>query len=305
MLIDDIERYLALRRSLGFKLDKVAADLRAFAGFATSRGDTHVRAATAVEWSAMAGTRGQRCCRLGYTVRLATFLRAADPAHEIPPARLFVERKTRPVPYIFTPEELARLLDEAGHLRPNIITPLRPQLYVTLFGLIAATGLRTSEPLRLRLGDVLPGGVLRICQTKFNKSRLVPLHASVVAALDRYLAIRRRLGTPDDHLFIGRGGRQLGFRAMQETFALVVRLANIAPDRSRRPRITDLRHTFATRALQRCATRPQAVSRHFVALSTYLGHTNIKHTYWYLQAIPELMTDMAEQAEALVAGRSR
>jgi integrase/recombinase XerD len=305
MLIDDVERYLALRRSLGFKLDKVAANLRAFAVFATNRGDTHVSAATAVEWSAMAGTRGQRCCRLGYTVRLATFLRAADPAHEIPPARLFVERKTRPIPYIYTPEELARILDKAGQLRPNIITPLRPQLYVTLFGVIAATGLRTSEALRLRLGDILPGGVLRIAQTKFNKSRLVPLHGSVVAALDRYLAMRRRLGTPDDHLFVGRSGKQLAFRAMQETFALVVRLANIAPDRSRRPRITDLRHTFATRALQRCAMRPQAVSRHFVALSTYLGHTNIKHTYWYLQAIPELMTDIAAQAEALVAGRSR
>ena len=92
MLIDDIEHYLALRRSLGFKLDKVAMNLRAFADFATSRGDTHMRAATAVEWSAMGGTRGQRCGRLGYTVRLAIFLRAADSAHEIPPARLFAVR---------------------------------------------------------------------------------------------------------------------------------------------------------------------------------------------------------------------
>jgi integrase len=235
MLTDDVERYLALRRSLGFKLNKVAADLRAFAGFATSRGDTHVRAATAVEWSAMAGTRSQRCCRLGYTVRLAIYLRAADPAHEIPPARLFTDRKTRPVPYIYTPEELACILDKAGQLRPNLITPLRPQLYVTLFGLIAATGLRTSEALRLKLGDILPGGVVRIAQTKFNKSRLVPLHGSAVAALDRYLATRRRLGTPDDHVFVGRDGKQLGFRAMQETFALVLRLADIAPDRSRGP----------------------------------------------------------------------
>jgi integrase/recombinase XerD len=305
MLIDDVERYLALRRSLGFKLDKVAANLRAFAGFATSRGDTHVIAATAVEWAAMTRTPRQCSCRLGYTVRLASFLRAEDPAHEIPPAKLFVHRKTRPVPYIYTAEELASILDKAGELRPNIITPLRPQLYVMLLGLIAATGLRTSEALRLRLGDILPGGVLRIAQTKFNKSRLVPLHGSVVAALDRYLEMRRRLGTPDDHLFVGRGGKQLGSRALQETFVLVVRLAKIAPNRSRRPRMTDLRHTFATRALQQCAARSQAVSRHFVALSTYLGHTNMVHTYWYLQAIPELMTDMAAQAEALVARRSR
>jgi integrase/recombinase XerD len=98
MLIDDVERYLALRRSLGFKLDKVAVNLRAFAGFATSRGDTHLIAAAAVEWSAMAPTPGQRSCRLGYTVRLASFLRAEDAAHEIPPARMFVHRKIRPVP---------------------------------------------------------------------------------------------------------------------------------------------------------------------------------------------------------------
>jgi len=211
MLIDDIERYIALRQSLGFKLQKPARQLRSFARFAMPRGESHIRAATAVAWAATAPTPEARHRWLGYVVRLARFLRAEDPAHEIPPEKLFAIRKSRLVPYIYTPDELTRILDTAGQLRQQKPNPLRRQLYVTLFGLIAATGLRVSEALNLRLGDMLPGGVLHIRETKFNKSRLVPLHKSVVEELERYLDIRRRFAGPDDHLFLSVKGTALAY----------------------------------------------------------------------------------------------
>jgi integrase len=142
-----------------------------FARFATEKGERHIHAATAVAWAAAAPTPEARHRWLGYVVRLARFLRAEDPAHEIPPANLFATPKLRPVPYIYARDEMARILETAGQLRRQKPNPMRRQLYVMLFGLIAATGLRVSEALRLRLGDVLPGGVLHIRETKFNKSR--------------------------------------------------------------------------------------------------------------------------------------
>lgn len=301
MLSGDIERYIRLRRAAGYKLDEAARNVRAYARFATAKGDTHLKATSAIEWAACACSPNQRGRRLSHLVLLGKFLRAEDLAHEIPRSGLFVRSMARPSPYIYTPEELALLLETAGQLRRSKLTPLRPQLYQMLFGLIAATGLRASEALRLRFDDILTGGVLRIRKTKFNKSRLAPMHASVTAALDRYLALRRRLKTRDPHLFVGQGGKPIGLRTVEGTFARILKLAGIASERQRRPRIHDLRHTFATRVLQQCSTQPQAIARHFVTLSTYLGHSKVAHTYWYLEATPDLMGDIAALAEAFVA----
>lgn len=298
MLIDDAERYIELRRTLGFKLRKPSRHLQSFARFATERGETCVSAATALEWATMAPTRGARHRRLGDVVRFARFLRAENAKHEVP-VNLFAERASRPVPYIYTRDELARILDAAGQLRRQKPNPLRQQLYVMLFGLIAATGLRVSEALELRLGDILAGGVLHIRETKFGKSRLVPLHKTVVEALECYLDRRHRFAGSDDHLFLSVKGKMLAYSSVNCTFRRILRLADIAPERPRRPRIHDLRHSFATRVLEQCGTQRDAVARHFVALATYLGHVDIKQTYWYLQATPELMTDIAAAAEAL------
>ena len=158
--------------------------------------------------------------------------------------------------------------------------------------------------LDLRLDDVLPDGVLRIRKTKFGKSRLVPLHPTVAAALNRYLDLRRGSAVTDDHLFLSARHRRMPYSTVNCTFRRVLRLAGVARARSRPPRIHDLRHTFATRALERCSTRREAVTRHFVALATYLGHADIAHTYWYLEATPELMTDIAAAAEMLVVGEA-
>jgi integrase/recombinase XerD len=300
MLTAHVERYVSLRQALGFKLRHVARHLRAFARHAETRGDTRIHASTAVDWAAQAPSPGVRQVRLRCVVALARFLHAEDPAHEIPPSAVFHAPTRRTLPHIYTPEQLAQIVAAAGRLRQTYA--LRRQTYATLFGLIAATGLRISEALGLRFGDVLPGGVLQIERTKFGKSRLVPLHPTAEAALDRYLGQRHQLAVTDDHVFLSAGRRRIGVGMADYTFRRVLQLAGIGTGRSRPCRIHDLRHTFATRALEQCSTRREAVARHFVALATYMGHTDIAHTYWYLEATPELMVDIAIAGEALVNG---
>ena len=300
MLIAHAERYVRLRRTLGFKLRDASRDLRKFAGFAAARGDTHLRESTAIAWAAEAPSPSARHIRLRIVRHLARFLHAEDPAHEVPPSNLFHCPKVRPLPYIYTPEEVAQIVEAASHLQKAY--PLRRRVYAMLLGLIAATGLRVSEALDLRLSDVLTDGVLHIRHTKFGKTRHVPLHPTVVAALGPYLDVRRRLPVTDDHVFVSASNRRIAASTVNYTFRRVLRLAGITSARTRLPRIHDLRHTFATRALEQCPTRREAVARHFVALATYLGHADITNTYWYLEATPELMRDMAVAAEALVAG---
>jgi integrase len=249
MMTDDVERYIALRQTLGFQLRKPARHLRVYARVATEKGETLIRAATVIEWAAAAPTLDARNRRIGDVARFARFLRAEDPRHEVPPMGLFATPKLRPSPYIYTPDELARILKAAGKLRLLKPNPLRRQVYVMLFGLIAATGLRVSEGLNLRLGDVLPGGVLQIRETKFYKSRLVPLHTTVAEVLDSYLDLRGRLAGSDDHLFLSMEGGALAYSTARCAFLRILQIADIAPARARRPRIHDLRHNSGNRII--------------------------------------------------------
>lgn len=300
MLRDATDRYIALRRTLGYKLIKTERHLRAFSDFAADRGETHIRAATVLRWlETVAGTPNTRARRMSEIILFARFLHAEDSRHEIPRADL-PRSQARPVPYIYTPDEIARILDAAGSLRHQKPNPLRRQLYVMLFGLIAATGLRVCEALGLKLDDIQPGGVLHIRETKFRKSRLVPLHATVVEALDRYLGLRRQHACQSPWLFTSVQHREMCPTTVNYTFRCVLRRAGIAPERRQQPRIHDLRHTFATRVLEQCGAERRAVARHFVALSTYLGHVDVRNTYWYLEATPGLMADIAAAGEMLV-----
>jgi integrase/recombinase XerD len=303
MLTADIERYVSLRRALGFKLVGVARNLRSYGRFAASLNETHIRSTTAVDWAARGPSPYARHIRLRDVVRLARFLVAEDQRHQLPAIATFPATNARPAPYIYTPEEIVRLLASASRLRATY--PLRRSTYQTLLGLIACTGLRVSEALDLRLGDILADGALRIRRTKFGKSRLVPLHPTAHDALRRYLSARRARGLADDHVFLSAGKKRIASSTVNHTFRRMLKLAEIAPSRARRPRIHDLRHSFATRALERCSTERSSVSRHFVALSTYLGHVDIKQTYWYLESTAELMSGMSTAAEALARGGGR
>lgn len=299
MLTDQVERYVRLRQTLGFKFHDAAKQLRAFAAFAAAQGDTHVRASTAVAWAGQASSANARYIRLRNVRHVARFLHAEDPVHEVAPSNLFHSPKVRSMPYIYPPEEVNQIVKAAGRLRRTYA--LRRKVYATLLGLIAATGLRVSEALDLRLSDVLPDGILRIRHTKFGKTRLVPLHPTAIAALGTYLDARQRSAAMDDHVFLSPHNRRIASSTVNATFRRMLKLARITPTQRGWPRIHDVRHTFATRALEQCATRRDAVARHFVALATYLGHADIANTYWYLEATPELLRDISDAAEAFVA----
>ena len=303
MLAEHVERFLSLRRVLGFELKEVARNLHAYASFSAARGDTHIQTTTALAWAAEASSLNVRYVRLRDVVRFARFLHAEDPAHEVPPLTPCRRPYVRKPPYIYTPDEIVRLIEASHQLRPSY--PLRRKVYSTMIGLFAATGIRASEALDLRFADVSLDGVVHIRRTKFGKSRLLPLHPTAKEALDRYLAVRQQVATTDDHVFLSWRNERISNSTLHYAFRRILKLAKLVPKRARPPRIHDMRHTFATRALENCGAARCAVARHFVAISTYLGHVDIQNTYWYLEATPELMANIAAASEALVHGGTR
>jgi integrase len=297
MLSTIVERHVALHHATGYLFRRQGNLLRDYARYAEARGEDVVRAATALEWAGSAPSLTTRQGRLGVIRRFAWLMRSEDPRHEVPPAGAFGPRAPRRTPYIYTAKEIRALLKAAGQLGPR--GTLRPKLYATLFGLIAATGIRISEAIGLRLGDVTPAGLV-IRETKFRKSRLVPLHATTQRALDAYLKVRAKVAGNDDAVFLSRRGTALRYPTVISVFLSLARGIGIRPGPGQRgPRIHDLRHTFAVRSLEQCMGNREAVARHMLALSTYLGHAQPVDTYWYLQATPRLLSDIAARCEAL------
>ncbi len=300
MLNRAIDRYLQVRRALGYELNVPEGLLRNFARFAAARSETHVRRQTAIEWAAAAPSPYQREHRLGMVRRFVDHVRAEDVAHEPVPRHVFAQQRRRAFPYLFSPEELRQLLEATAHLRPK--ASLRPRTYYTLFGLLAATGLRISEAMHLMLDDITTDGLV-VRMTKFRKSRLVPLHATTRAALGRYLKQRQAVAGSDDHVFISRKGHALTYRMINGAFHYLLRSVDLHLKPGQRPpRIHDLRHLFAVRALESCTGGRDCVARHILALSTYLGHAHVADTYWYLQMTPHLMTGIADACEMLFHG---
>ena len=202
------------------------------------------------------------------------------------------------MPYIFSENEIEQLLCAASRLGPP--GSLRPQTYSTLFGLLAVTGMRVSEARNLHLHDVTLDGLL-IRETKFHKSRLLPLHVTTRMALDRYIDQRRR-GVPI-RISLSRAGRQALTHRGGGDLSSGPQVAGI-PHRParRRLRLMDLRHTFAVRALEKSPETRDAVGRHTLALTTYMGHACVSDTYWYLETTPQLMTDIATACETFMQG---
>jgi integrase len=297
MLIRAIEGYLAVRRVAGFTLTVDAGLLRHFARFAAGRAETHVRRETAIEWAAQAPSPSQRERRLGMVRRFATHVRAEDPVHDRIPRHVFAHRRTRPFPYLLSDRELQQLLAATAQLRPR--ASLRPMTYYTLFGLLAATGLRISEALRLALDDITPDGLV-IRETKFHKSRLVPVHETTATALGLYLARRHVVAGGDAHVFVATTGRALTYPMVNGTFHFLLRFVELRASRPglRGPCIHSLRHGFAVRALECAPGDRDRITQHTLALSTYLGHAHVADTYWYLHATPHLMRRIADACAA-------
>jgi integrase/recombinase XerD len=308
MLRQAIDSYLALRRSLGFKLRDTSICLGNFAHFMEERHADYVSRELAVEWAtqprnALASTWAQR---LGYVRGLAEYQSATDPRTEIPERGLLPCRRVRPQPHIYSDEEVQRLLDGAKSLTPE--DSLRPHTYYCFFGLLVVTGLRTSEALNLKREDVdLSAGVLTIRQTKFGKSRLVPVHSSTQEKLAEYATRRDTLlrTASEPRFFINEHGRALCPDCVWQTFREVGLEVGLWRDTDRRkPRLHDLRHTLAVRTLIAWYGAGEDIDRRLPALSTFLGHGRVEDTYWYLSFYPELRKLAADRFEKRWEGLS-
>jgi len=297
------EEYLALRRKLGFRLEKPGRELLNFAGYADRVGhEGAITTEMAVRWAKLPHGADPlwRARRLDVVRRFARYRIAVDPGTEVPPAGMLGPSYRRKPPHIYSEDEIASLLGAAASLRPA--AGLRPHTYTTLLGLLASTGLRISEALRLDRTDVdLGTGVLTIVETKFHKSRLVPLHPSSTAALSAY-AERRDRRHPllrNGAFLVSDVGSRLGYGGVRCTFVELRRRLGWLPQPGRRPpRIHDLRHTFACRRLLAWYQDGSEIHTKMPVLSTYLGHVKVTDTYWYLTAVPELMAIASARFEA-------
>jgi len=294
-----VEAYLAVRRATGFTLSNTEYLLRSFAGFAADRKQTHIRTATAIEWAGQAASVAQRHTRYQTVCRFAQYLRVEDSRHQSPPANYFGYRKTRRVPHIYSRDEINRLIVAATRLPSS--GSLLSKTYAALISLVAATGLRISEVLHLLVSDITSDGLL-IRKTKFQKTRLVPLHDTAVAGIARYLAHRQGARRGGDHVFVSDEGQPLVYWKVHSVFRTLLKSAGLQPSGGRWPRIHELRHTFAVRALEASPVGRQRIGQHMLALATYLGHVNIDATYWYLETTPELLRDIAVVTEDFVQG---
>jgi integrase len=293
-----VEEYVAMRRSLGFKLRVEGRMLLDFADRLDRTGERTVTVDAAVTWASEPthATSGHRHRRLGVVRGFAQYLAAFDPACQIPAAGLLVARPHRPTPYHYSAEEIAAIVHAAG----TIAAPLPAATIQALVSLIAASGLRLGEALALNRDDVgLHDAVLSVTG-KNELTRMVPLHATTVAMLTGYAARRDQLcPTPvSPGFFLTTTGRRVQQRGVQETFARLLVLADIdTPPGRRRPRIHDLRHTLAVNVLIGWYRADLDVQAHLPVLSAFLGHSSPEATYWYLQATPQLLGLAAQRLD--------
>ena len=300
-----VSRFVTLKRRVGLKYEENERRLRAYAQYASEQGDQVLNVKRIVNWAATAPSVAGARARLTAVRRFAIWMHAEDERHEIPPTdALGRARKVRPAVRILTTSEIRRLMEAALLLGPA--GSITPYTFHYVFGLMAATGLRRSEAVSLKLQDITSDGLI-VRETKFGKTRLVPIHNSVHTALDTYLRMRIQVGAQCDHLFVLATGRPPTPNYITCRFILLARQIGLRGEGCQPgPRLHDLRFAFAARSLEACAHDRNEVSRHMLALTTYLGHGSVSNTYWYLEPTPVLLqavSDASEQAQMRRTGR--
>ncbi|MFR0359507.1 tyrosine-type recombinase/integrase [Streptomyces sediminimaris] len=297
---DHAERYLTIRRNLGYKLKVEGRMLGQFVGFLEERGDSHLTVQAALEWAVLpdGADAAWWAARLTVVREFARFLATFDELTEIPPPGLLPRDAGRTTPpYLYAQAEITALIHAARHLAH----PLRAATFGSFIGLMAATGIRTGEAMGLDRSDLdLDRGVLLVRGTKFGKSRLVPLHPTTVEQLADYQRRRDDLcpRPSTEAFFLSGAGTRLNHTNASKTFTRLLKTAAItAPAGAGKPRLYDLRHTFAVTTLVDWYAADADVAHRLPALSTYLGHVSPATTYWYLHACPQLMTAAAERLD--------
>ena len=296
--------YLAIRRSLGFKLARDGLLLEQFVGFCEQAGAGRVTSELAMAWVTAPANASPSWLnmRLGVVRGFTVWLQATDPATEVP-ERGWLPPRRRTNPYLYSDADIAALLDAARRAR----WPMSAATYETLIGLLAVTGMRIGEAIRLDRTDVsLTEGLVTIRESKFGKSRQVVIHPTTVTALGSYLRRRAVLSpTPSEPaLFVHPAGNRITYRSVGPMFRALARRAGLTPRSPQcRPTIHGLRHTFAVNTLVRWYRDGLDVGARLPLLSTWLGHADPKWTYWYLSASPELLTLAADRLETTSGNR--
>lgn len=295
-LSDLLDSYLSLRRSLGAEMRDPEATLRRFVAFAKAEAASVITTDLALRFATVGASTSPatRAGRLGDVRRFAVFCSMTDSRTEIPPRGIFPERYRRCQPYIYSDDEIARIINAAARLPSP--SGLRATTCAALFGLLASTGLRLGEAVGLDRDDVdLAGGLLTIRRAKFGKSRLVPMHDTTTSALARYGRRRDQLlsRVTSPAFFLSERSRRLTQWTARDNFALISRAVGLRrPTKTRvghGPRLHDMRHTLAARTLIGWYRDGRDVERELPRLSAYLGHVHVADTYWYLEAVPELL----------------
>lgn len=300
----DASEYLALRRSLGFKLRRHAVYLEEYLTFMRCQRANRITTDLALQFATRASHCGAKTQsdRLSVVRGFARYRLASDPRTEVPPEGLIPTPRPRARPYLYSNEEIQCLL-AAALTQPSRVS-LQPWMFHCLFGLLAVTGMRVSEALKLREPQIdWENGVLTIEKSKFGKTRLLPLHPSTMAALSAYAKRRQRYlidhrRPPTDYFFVSGKGRPLHKAYLDRMFWSLSRQIGLrAEGASHGPRMHDLRHRFAVETLVRWYRSGESVDQRLPILSTYLGHTDVANTYWYLSCTPELMAAAGTRLE--------
>jgi len=307
-LSQELNRYLTIRRSLGYGMSGAEQTLRKFVGFAERENAELISAALFMRWRESFGRANrQTWARRLETVRLfAQWLHCMNAKHEVPLQSLIPRRERRPHPYIYSEDEIRRIVQAAGELRS--ITGIRALTCSTLFGLIAVTGLRVSEAVSLDAADIdLENGVVTVRRGKLGKVRFLPVTNCTRMRLAEYAKERDRLlGAPSKAFFAVDHGRRMSRSSAEYNFAVVCQALGLRPlqkfhKHGHGPRIHDLRHTFAVRTLLHWYRTSGDPAREMIKLSTYLGHGNPANTYWYLEAVPELLELASKRVEEVLS----
>ena len=297
-----VHDYLEMRRSLGYKLGHYEGPLLDFAGYFERTGEPFVSSPIVMNWLSSGASDRNQANRLGIVRGFADYFRSFEPRTTVPPMAKVRRRNRRPMPFIYKDKEIRALIAASRELKK----PARAELFSTLLGLLAVTGLRISEALNLDRGDFdAAEGILLVRDAKFGKSRRVPVHKTTVAALKAYADNRDRLlpRARSESFFLSSRGKRPFKQNLYDTFTVLLGRVGLPTQPKRRPRLHDLRHTFAVRTLMDWFQSGADVQALLPVLSTYLGHVCPSCTYWYLTAVPELVCEAAKRLEHHTGGQ--
>ncbi|ETR69033.1 MAG: integrase/recombinase [Candidatus Magnetoglobus multicellularis str. Araruama] len=298
-----LSEYIKLRRSLGFKLFETEWLLNKFISFLEEQGQVYITTNTALKWA----TQKQNCQPATWARRLsivrlfAEYCFVYDTRTEIPPKNLLPYKYNRKEPYIYSDQEVLNIIEGAKNLKSKI--GLRPYTYSVLFGLLSVTGMRIQEVTNLNQKDVdLDEGLITIQETKFRKSRIIPIHESTQKMLNQYIAKRNNIlgKISSNSFFLSDSGKRISTFTVRSTFVKVsceIGLRKPSKSHGYDPRLHDFRHRFAIKTIINWYKTGCDVEREISKLATYLGHTHVSDTYWYLSAVPELMQLASKRLE--------